>query len=168
MDRHQVLNDRLLAVHVNYLGRKDASLLGRRKVSVAHCPRSHDYFRHDHFPFSALAKARVNVCLGTDSLATVFRRRGEKVELNMFEEMRAFAHTHPRTSPKTILRMATMNGARALGLGGHAGEISRGALADFIALPFSGSAKRVYRAVLHHKGEVAASMIDGEWAIAPH
>jgi len=168
LERHGVLAARPLAVHVNYLARPDAALLGRRKVHVVHCPRSHVYFRHEPFPFERLIKHRVNVCLGTDSLATVYKA-GKKatVELDLFEEMRAFAAAHASVAPETIVKMATRNGAHALGLAGQAGEISAGALADVIAIPFIGKRKEVYDAVLAHKGNVSASLIDGQWAMAP-
>jgi cytosine/adenosine deaminase-related metal-dependent hydrolase len=157
----------LLAVHVNYLAKGDAVLLGRKKVSVVHCPRSHVYFDHAPFPFRELTHARVNVCLGTDSLATVYKRRRETVELNLFEEMRTFAQTHPRISPKLLLHMTTLNGARALGMAGHAGELSPSAFADLIAIPYRGAITGIYEAAVRHRGEVAASMIDGQWAIPP-
>ena len=167
LERNGALGSHLLAIHVNYLAPNDAALLARRKVSVVHCPRSHVYFRHAPFPFARLTRCKVNVCLGTDSLATVFKTRKQAIALNMFDEMHAFARAHPRVSSATILRMATMNGARALGLPGEAGEISSGTLADLIAVPFSGKVDDVDDAVLDHQGAVHASMIDGEWAIGP-
>jgi cytosine/adenosine deaminase-related metal-dependent hydrolase len=167
LERNGVLGENLLAAHVNYLAEKDAGLLRRRKVSVAHCPRSHAYFGHEKFPFRKLTQARVNICLGTDSLATVGKTRKEKIELNMFDEMRAFAAAHPRVATARILQMATVNGARALGLAGQLGEISKGACADLIAIPFSGKVAEVHKAVLQYRDDVAASMIDGEWAIEP-
>ena len=167
LERFRVLNDNLLVAHVNYLGHADAGLLGRRGVSVVHCPRSHSYFRHDPFQWRRLARARVNICLGTDSLASVEATRRHPAELNMFEEMRGLARREPGLSSKRILRMVTVNGARALGLGGKVGELRAGAFADLIVLPWQGKNSQVYDAVLHHKGEVAASLIGGKWAIAP-
>ena len=167
LDRSRALGKNLVAVHVNYLGEADAACLGRNKVSVAHCPRSHFYFRHCKFPFRDLSRARVNVCLGTDSLATVYKKPRETVELSMFDEMRAFSWAHSQCSPEKILRMATLNGARALGLARKVGELSRGAFADLIAIPFAGSASDAYSAVLNHRGGVAAGMIDGNWAVEP-
>lgn len=161
------LNENCLAVHVNYLANSDAELLATRHTSVAHCPRSHCYFRHERFPFSKLARARVNICLGTDSLATVYKTRKQGVELSMFDEMQAFAAAHPRVSPQKILQMATINGARALGMAGQSGELSKKALADVIAIPYQGKIKTAYDSVLSHNGDVTASLIDGEWAIAP-
>jgi cytosine/adenosine deaminase-related metal-dependent hydrolase len=162
-----LLGENLLAVHVNYLGRNDAALLGRRRVSVVHCPRSHSYFRHEAFPARRLLKAGVNVCLGTDSLASVWKPRRQEVELDLFEEMRTLAKNAPWLSAKAILRMATVNGARALGFKGRLGELSPGALADLIALPFAGHLGRIHELVLEHRGGVAASLIRGRWTIVP-
>jgi aminodeoxyfutalosine deaminase len=167
LDRHGLLSENCLAVHVNYLAEGDAKLLAKRKTSVAHCPRSHAYFGHENFPLGALTKAKVNLCLGTDSLATVYKKPRQTVELNMFDELQAFAAKHPRVGMENILRMATINGARALGMAGQAGEISEKALADLIVVPFRGKFKDAAEAAVHHRGDVLASMIDGEWAIAP-
>lgn len=165
LERHGALSERLLAVHVNYLARGDATLLARKKVSVVHCPRSHVYFAHKKFPYARLARAKVNICLGTDSLATVIKRRQQLVELSMFAEMRSFLRAHPRVTPETVLEMATMNGARALGFAGEAGELSPGARADLIAIPFDGEPSEAAEAVVHHRSEVSASMIDGRWVL---
>jgi aminodeoxyfutalosine deaminase len=167
LERCGVLGGHLLAAHANYLGRADARLLSQRGVHVVHCPRSHFYFRHDAFPIRRLARAGVNICLGTDSLASVYKTRRQTAELNLFEEMRALAQAHPWLSPRRIVRLATLNGARALGLQGRIGELSENAFADVIALPFAGRPKEVYDAILNHAGDVSASMIDGRWALPP-
>ncbi len=167
LERCGALNGNLLAAHANYLAKGDAALLARRRVHVVHCPRCHFYFRHDPFPLHRLLKAGVNICLGTDSLASVYKARRQHVELNLFEEMRALARKEPSLSARQIVRMATLNGARALGLAGQAGELAEGAFADLVALPFSGKVADIYDGVLHHPGDVATSLIDGQWAIAP-
>ncbi len=162
-----LLAENLLAVHVNYLWQDDAERLGRQRVNVVHCPRSHAYFQHQCFPRRELTQAGVNICLGTDSLATAKKTRTQPLELNMFAEMRALAATTSDLSPEAILPLATTQAARALGRAGQIGELSKQSLADLIAIPFAGKETDAYEAVLHHPGDVSASMIDGRWAIAP-
>ena len=161
--RAGALGDNLLAIHVNYLRPGDASLLGRHGVHVVHCPRSHAYFGHAPFPYQELKRQRVNLALGTDSLATVLKGRRETVRPDMFAEMAAFAQTHPEVGPSTILRMATVNGAKALGLAGQIGCIAPGASADFVTLPFPGPQRHVYERIIHSPAEVDAVMIRGRW-----
>ncbi len=167
LERQGMLGENLLAVHANYLARHDAALLSRRKVSVSHCPRSHAYFKHAPFPLRKLKRAGINICLGTDSLASVYARRGQVIELSMFDEMRALKVACPWLSFDEILQMATVNGARALGMAGVVGQLSSGALADLVALPFTGGLNQIEGAVVGHKGDVAASMIDGQWILEP-
>jgi cytosine/adenosine deaminase-related metal-dependent hydrolase len=165
--RNQMLGENLIAIHVNLLAPGDAELLGKHHVHVIHCPRSHDYFRHPPFPRRQLASAGVNLCLGTDSLSTVRKTGKEMPDLNLFEEMRALAAADKTVSPVEILHMTTVNGAKALGMAGQIGELSENTLADLIAIPFAGKKTDIYDAVLHHAGHVSASMIGGQWAIAP-
>jgi cytosine/adenosine deaminase-related metal-dependent hydrolase len=167
LERCGYLDANLLAVHVNYLCRHDAGILGRNQVSVAHCPRSHDYFRHLRFPREELEGAGVNLCLGTDSLATVRKPRDAPLELNLFAEMRTLLAGAPGLRPEKILAMATINGAQALGRQGQLGELSPNALADLIALPYGGGPEEAIEAIVHNRGAVAASMIGGAWAIPP-
>ncbi|HUA38659.1 MAG TPA: amidohydrolase family protein [Candidatus Sulfopaludibacter sp.] len=165
--RNKMLGKNLIAIHANVLGRGDAALLGKHGVNVVHCPRSHAYFRHPPFRRERLTNAGANLCLGTDSLATVRMVGKQKPELNMFEEMRALADADKSISPAEVLRMATVNGARALGRRRQIGELHPGAFADLIAIHASGTNADVVEAVLAHDGPVPASMIDGRWVIRP-
>jgi len=166
--RNKMLGKNLIAIHANLLARGDAALLGQSQVNVVHCPSSHAYFRHPPFRRERLAAAGVNVCLGTDSLATVRVVEKQKPELDMFREMRALAARDKTVSPEQILQMATVNGARALGRKGQIGELSPGAFADLIAIPADRGNRSVYETVLGHTGPVHASMIDGRWVIPSH
>ncbi len=166
--RNKMLGKNLIAVHANLLARGDAALLGKHQVNVVHCPNSHAYFRHPPFQRERLAAAGVNLCLGTDSLATVRVVEKQKPELNLFAEMRTLVARDKAVSAEEILQMATVNGARALGRKGQIGELSAGAFADLIALPAVSGGKDVYEAVLGHAGPVHASMIDGRWVIPSH
>jgi aminodeoxyfutalosine deaminase len=159
-----LLSDRFLAVHANYIQAEDIETLAQTRASVVHCPRSHAYFRHQPFPYNELADARVNICLGTDSLASVTPAHPPGLELNLFTEMQTFASVHPGVTPSAILRLATQNGACALGLQRSIGEIAPNSFADLITIPYGGKIKGAESAVVHHCGDVARSMIDGIWA----
>jgi cytosine/adenosine deaminase-related metal-dependent hydrolase len=163
VERCGLLGENFLAIHANYLLPSDIQALARSGASVVHCPRSHAYFQHQRFACEELAAAGVNVCLGTDSLASVSHSQRQKPELNMFSEMREFAAAHPGAAPATIVEMATRNGARALGWEGRAGELSPGSQADLVAIPFTGPEEGCAAAIVHHRGDAAVSMIDGEW-----
>ena len=165
--RNQMLGENVLAIHANCLARGDATLLAKNKTTVVHCPCSHDYFKHPKFERARLAAAGVNIALGTDSLATTRKVGKQKPELNMFTEMRALAEADQSVSPEEILQMATINGARSLGLAGKIGELSKNSFADLIALPFAGKVSRAYETALAHSDNVSASLIEGRWAIPP-
>lgn len=164
LERCGYLSENLLAVHANYLLRDDPAILAAHKVSVVHCPRSHSYFGHASFPHSELVAAGVNLCLGTDSLASSPHTPKHPPQLNLFAEMQAFASRRPALPPSTILDMVTVNAAAALGRRGELGELSANALADLIALPFPGKLADAAEAMVHHTGEVAGSMVGGRWA----
>jgi cytosine/adenosine deaminase-related metal-dependent hydrolase len=165
--RNNMLGKSLIAVHANLLAHGDAALLGKYRVNIVHCPRSHAYFRHPPFMRERLVSAGVNLCLGTDSLATVRRTGRQMPELDLFEEMRALKANDKTISPAEIVRMATVNGARALGMKGQIGELSENAFADLIVIPADGKNADIYETVLAHTGPVFASMIDGRWVIPP-
>ena len=101
----------------------------------------------------------------TMSLATVYKTRSQPIQLDLFEEMRVLAATDPALSPKTILEMVTINGARALGMSGQIGELSEKGFADIIAVPCNGTIADICDCVLHHAGPVTGSLIDGQWAV---
>jgi cytosine/adenosine deaminase-related metal-dependent hydrolase len=164
VERCGLLGENFLAVHANYLLASDVEALARSGSSVVHCPRSHAYFQHQRFQYEELAAAGVNVCLGTDSLASVASSPRHKPELNLLAEMRQFASGHPGVAPALIVEMATRNGARALGWQGRVGELTAGSLADMISIPFTGSICEAEAGLIAHLGNVVASMIDGVWA----
>ncbi len=161
-----VLSPGFLAVHANYVSDDDITLLATRGASVVHCPRSHEYFGHQPFRLDAMRQAGVNLCLGTDSMATVRRQPHEPLELNLLADLRAFARVFPNVGSEEILRMVTVNAAKALGRSGDLGELSVGARADLIAMPLG--AGDPFESVVQHRGPVAASMIDGRWGIEPN
>jgi len=87
--------------------------------------------------------------------------------LNMFSEMRAFAKSFPEVKPEHVLGFATTNAAKAIHRENELGLIAPNALADLIAVPFTGDKRDAVAAVIEHRDDILASMIGGEWAIKP-
>ena len=135
-----------LVAHLNELAESDFELLERSasKFHIVHCPRSHNFFGHDHFGFERLRSLGFNICLGTDSLAS-------NEDLSLFAEMRAFQKAFPSVSPKTILQMVTVNPAMALHQANALGRIRQGFKPDLVAVPCSGSTD-VFEQVIAFEG----------------
>ncbi|MEY4202245.1 MAG: hypothetical protein RLZZ265_3985 [Verrucomicrobiota bacterium] len=163
----KLLDPRFLAVHVNHLAAGDAELLARSGASVVHCPRSHAFFQHAPFPFAELHAARVNLCLGTDSLASIGKENRRKPELDLFAELRAFAASQPGLAPEALLDLVTRNPAAALGEGGRLGELTRRAHADLLVLRPGSAPETAAETLVHTPPDVAGVMIAGLWAIEP-
>jgi cytosine/adenosine deaminase-related metal-dependent hydrolase len=162
--RHDLLGPDFLAVHVNYLWEGDARLLADSWSSVVHCPRSHSYFRHQHFPATELAAAGVNLCLGTDSLASTRASGPFHPTLSLFDEMAELASRDNTLPPSEILARATLNGARALGQGDLLGALQPGRLADLAVIPGRASDSNIEDLAIHHSGPVLATWIGGRCA----
>lgn len=158
-----VFGGQFIAVHANYLAGGDAELLAGHGVGVAHCPRSHAYFGHAPFAYGLLRKHGVGVALGTDSLASVRCSMRARAELDLFEEMRAFALVNPDVGPEEILGMVTTEAARMLGREIELGALGRGFLADMVVLDVGSGDGSVSSAVLEHRGPVKRVMIGGSW-----
>src|ERR1041384_4724038 len=144
-----------LLVHLNEMAESDFELfaVSKAKFSVVHCPRSHEYFGHSPFQFQKLRKLGFNVCLGTDSLAS-------NQDLSLFAEMRAFQKEFPKVSPEEILKMVTVNPARALRQEIALGKIRAGFLADLIAVPVTRSTS-MFEEIVAVETQVSWSMIGG-------
>ena len=154
LSSYGVLGNNCLAVHANCLSDTDVQLLAVTGTSVVHCPNTHRFFRRATPPLEKLLQAGVNVCLGTDSLAS-------NRSLNLFLEMRELARVFPQLLPAQILALATTHAARALRLSDRFGLISVGATADLIAVPGCGHADP-YAAVVFAEKQVTFMLIDGK------
>ena len=161
------LNADCLMVHANGLNPNEITRLALAGSPVVHCPRSHEYFRHSPFPAQAMKKAGVNLCLGTDSLASTESQRNHLPRLDMFSEMMVFRRSHPEFTDTEVVEMATVNGAKALGMEGETGTLRPGLSADLIAVPWNGSLAESASAIVHHSEGLKASMCFGRWNMAP-
>ncbi len=148
-----------LGVHLNTVDSRDMALLAKNRITVVHCPGSHEYFGHPPFPYRSLRRHRVPVCLGTDSLAS-------NKSLSLFREMRLFKKNQPKVPVGEILSMVTVKPAQALGLGHQLGRIKPGYLADLIGIPLvrRKAARHAdpFEQVLRYRGAVSFAMVAGE------
>lgn len=124
----------LLAVHMTQLEDREINQLAEDGVQVLHCPESNLKLASGFCPVQSLLDAGVNVALGTDGSAS-------NNDLDMLGEMRTAAllakavhEDASALSAHQALRMATINGARALGIADQTGSIETGKWADLCAI----------------------------------
>ncbi|MDN5837040.1 MAG: amidohydrolase family protein, partial [Nitrosospira sp.] len=132
-----LLGPNLIAVHMVHLTGDEIGLMAQQGCAVAHCPSSNLKLANGVAPIASLLSKGVNVGLGTDGAASNNR-------LDMFEEMRFAALLAKGQSGRAdvlpayqALQMATLNGAKALGLGAVTGSLVAGKAADMTAVDFS-------------------------------
>jgi aminodeoxyfutalosine deaminase len=113
------LDARALLVHGVHLTADDAERLAATGASLCLCPRSNAVLGLPPPPASLLVARGVPLCLGTDSLAS-------NDDLSVWGEMRALHELAPDIPPPAIVRMATVNGARALGMEDRGGAMRPG------------------------------------------
>jgi cytosine/adenosine deaminase-related metal-dependent hydrolase len=143
----------LAIAHGNYLYR-DCTI--PRNASLVYCPRTHAAFGHDLHPFRKFLKRRVNVALGTDSLAS-------NPDLDVLGEARFVHVKRPYARGRQILRMATLSGAEALGWADETGSLTPGKSADFIVLPLPDETKDdPHRLILESTQTVQAVVFRGQ------
>ena len=158
--KNGLIGEDCILAHMNELDGQDLEVLSDarwRPLHVVHCPKSHRFLHHRRFPMEALLERGLNVCLGTDSLAS-------NDSLNLFSEMRAARKSYPALRPRDVLEMVTVRPARALKMESRLGKIERGYLGDLIAIPFTGSVDGVYEAIIENRGPIEWMMINGKIA----
>jgi len=162
---------RLLAVHCVHVDESDIAVLAERGVTIAHCPRCNAKLGMGIAPLTQFFEHGITVGIGTDSPAS-------NNTLDPFDEMRiglliqrgaSTEHDFYRYfTARTMLRLATIHGARALGLDDEIGSLEAGKRADVIAVDLSSSPHMVptadpYSALVHtsNQKDVIMTMVAG-------
>jgi 5-methylthioadenosine/S-adenosylhomocysteine deaminase len=134
LDELGLLNPRLLAVHMTQLEEAEIARCAETGVQVVHCPESNLKLASGFCPVQRLHEAGINVALGTDGAAS-------NNDLDMWGELRSAALLAKGVAADAMalpaeraLRMATLDGARALGLEAEIGSLEVGKAADVIAV----------------------------------
>ncbi len=137
MDALGLLSPRLIAVHMTQLEPDERERLTRTGVHVAHCPQSNLKLASGFCPLADLERRGLNLGIGTDGAAS-------NNDLDLLDEGRsaallakAVAGEAAAVSAHRMLRMLTLDGARALGLDGEIGSIEPGKAADLVAVDLS-------------------------------
>ncbi len=164
-----LLDKNVIAAHSVWLSPKDMDLYAKTQTSIAHCPKSNLKLASGIADTEAYLQAGINVSIGTDGAAS-------NNTLDMVEEMR-FAALLPKgarynpeaVNARTALRMATINGAKALGIHRQTGSLEVGKLADLIVVHADSSnmipihdecSALVYAA---NSKNIRSSMVNGKW-----
>jgi 5-methylthioadenosine/S-adenosylhomocysteine deaminase len=159
-----LLGPRTQCVHMTDLGQQDIANLVETGAHVVHCPQSNMKLASGACPVTDLRRAGVNVALGTDGAAS-------NNDLNLFNEMHSAALLAKlREGDATALpapaalEMATLGGARALGLDGDIGSLVPGKQADMIAVDLSGPATQpLYNPLSQLVYAVSGSEVTHSW-----
>ena len=142
LGRLGLLGPRFQAVHMTQISEEDLALLVESNTSVIHCPESNLKLASGFCPVERLWQAGVNVAIGTDGAAS-------NNDLDLLGETRtaamlakAVAGSATALDAHRALRMATLNGARAMGLDSQIGSLEVGKAADIVAFDLSGLAQQ--------------------------
>jgi 5-methylthioadenosine/S-adenosylhomocysteine deaminase len=169
-----LLSEKSCLAHCIHLNANEVALLRNTKASVAHCPSSNLKLASGIANIQHYLNEGINVALGADGAPC-------NNNLNMFQEMRLASllqkplHGAAAMPAKTVFRMATSGGAKALGLEHEIGSLEVGKKADIVLLDLDhvsdpvrysgGSDESLYSSIVYSAGpqNVDSVMIDGKW-----
>ena len=165
-----LLSDRSCIAHCVHVNEREINILRTTKSNVAHCPSSNLKLGSGIANIPLLQRHGINVTLGADGAPC-------NNNLSMFQEMRLASllqksiHGPIAMSPRTVFEMATLGGARALGLEHDIGSIEVGKKADIVLLNLEHIWNplildgNIYSTIVYSAGpeNVDSVMIDGRW-----
>lgn len=167
LDRFGALGPDVLLAHCIWLDEDDLDLLARSRTGVSHNPVSNQYLTTGVAPAASMVRRGAVAGLGTDGAVS-------NDSLDMFGVMKAcgllqkVTNRDAATMPaERIVRMATIDGARAIGLAGETGSLETGKRADLITLslrrPELTPLHRVYESLVYAAGPAAVDtvIVDG-------
>ncbi len=164
---------RVLAVHCVQVDEHDVDVLAQHGVAVAHCPRCNAKLGMGIAPLRSFFEHGLTVGLGTDSPAsnnTVDPFDEMRIGLLLQRGVAGETDFYRYFTARTFIRLATIHGARALGLEHEIGSLEVGKRADVIAVDLSSSPHMVptadpYSALVHtaNQKDVLATMVAGRW-----
>ncbi len=131
-----ILKGDVLAAHCVFVNKDDMKIMKKTNTTVAHCPSAMMKYGNEIAPIPELLETNIKVGIGTDGC-------GSNNNLDMIEEMRTAAFLHKQNKregtvlpAQQIIRMATILGAKSIGLENEIGSLEVGKKADIIMLDF--------------------------------
>ncbi len=169
LERLGLLTPRLVAVHMTQLEPAEVERVAEHGASVVHCPESNLKLASGFCPVERLLDAGVNVALGTDGAAS-------NNDLDLLGEARtaallgkAVAGSAAAVDAWTVLTLATLHGARALGLEDEIGSIVVGKAADLVAVDLSAlETQPVYHPVSQLVYAAGRHQVSDVWVAGRH
>ncbi len=171
MESLGIFTDRTLLAHGVWLTPEDMDIIAKHQTTVVHCPASNAKLASGFCPVPKLLEHGVNIALGTDAGTC-------DNGYDMFDAMKLAGILHKGTtlSPtvvpaETVIEMATINGAKALGMEHELGSLEAGKKADLILIDCNKShivpnINPISAIVYSVKGsDVDSVMIDGTWVV---
>ncbi|MDR3685896.1 MAG: amidohydrolase family protein [Coriobacteriia bacterium] len=147
------------AVHCCHVDAADVALLAAEARGVVTCPRSNRYLGNPVPDVPALLKAGIPVGIGTDSAAS-------NSDLDLMAEIRALRDIHPTIPARTLIEIATCQGAVAIGIAENFGTLERDKQAD-IAVFALGGVDDPEEAIVNGAGgaTLRALAVEGSWRV---
>ncbi|RKY17040.1 MAG: hypothetical protein DRP90_07145 [Planctomycetota bacterium] len=156
LDRLGILNDKLIAVHCNWLTNKDVDIFSRRNCSIVHCPVSNMKLANGRMPpLKRIFEKNIRVGLGTDGCAS-------NNNLDMFEEMKVcslinkFQERDPTfISAQKALDLVTIEPAKIFEIDNKIGSVEKGKIADLILVDF----RKSHLHPVHGKNTIISNLV---------
>lgn len=168
LDNLGLCNDRLILAHCIHLNNEEMRILAERQSNIAHCPGANLKLGSGIAPIPPLLEMGARISLGADGAPC-------NNNLNIFMEMRLAALIQKpfygsRSMPaQTVVEMATLGGAKAMGMGKKIGSLEEGKKADMVLISLDGwhtrpqNAASVYSQLVYQAqaSDVTATIVDG-------
>ncbi len=174
LEKLGVLDGRVLAAHAIYLDDHDIEILRKHSTGIAHCPSSNTKMAAGIARVTEMLKAGLNVGLGTDGFAGSNDTADLFREMDLAAKLQKVTRMDPTVLPaEQVFEMATIGGARALGMERQIGSLEEGKRADLIAVSLANAhdvplADNLYAQMVHagQSADVEDVFINGRQIVA--
>lgn len=159
-----ILTPRTQCIHMTQINDEDMEILRQVKPNIVHCPTSNLKLASGFAPITKFLEAKLNVSIGTDGAAS-------NNDLDMFGEIqlasllgKAVSKNPTALNAAMALRMATLNGAKAMNLDHEIGTIAIGKAADLIAVDLSAlNTQPIYNPISHLVYAINSRQVSDVW-----